>query len=360
MQQAPPSGLPMRYRHRRRAPLVNTTGPMVADRGSAPPAPELMVTARRAISALLPLFAVALLLHSFLNLSRSQTKTREINIRLPISDDELAVARFRVPIPTDPAPAKGLITCMPTVTRGNGSVEYVSNAAKSWWLAHAGNPPPLRVYEMDAGPEGPTAPSWLSSVGSRGPPETGWLRTRRLTAQARSPRRLTHGDSAERVAWRSKEAQDYASVLRHCVAAAALAGDSEVLVVQDDVLFTPAFPKATEWARGVLVDGARTRVNAQGVRRPERVCSASLFDITGKGTEKLTSSNLVARVWRIEEALRVADYVENRFDHAPVDWLTDHWCRKHHGIVAVLRPNPVRHRGQVSSFSGNEREGTLT
>lgn len=261
--------------------------------------------------------------------------------------------RFRVPFARNHAPAKGPVACMPTVARANGSVEYVSNAAKSWWLAHAGDPPPLRVFEMDAGPDGPTAPE-------HGPPDTGWLRTRRLAGAWLVPRQQLPGVSAERIAWRSKQTQDYASVLRSCAAAATDAGAGEVLILEDDVLFRPAFASAGEWARRMLADGARTHIDKEGVRRNVRVCSVSLFDLSGRGMQRLRSRDNVARVWRVGDALSVADYVENHYTHAPVDWLTDDWCRKRRAIAAVLRPNPVRHRGLVSSFRPNARNQTLT
>lgn len=352
MREPPPPGLLTRYR---RPSVLDSTVARAEDLADAKA--SFIVKARRSVSPLVPLLAIGLLIYSSLGLATSPTG-RLTRKTLPASDDEAAVKRFRVPFARNHAPAKGPVACMPTVARANGSVEYISNAAKSWWLAHAGNPPPLRVFEMDPGPVGPIAPAWLSAVGKRGPPETGWLRTQRLAGASRVPRRARPGEFAERVAWRSKEAQDYAAVLRACVVTAVAAGAGEVLIVEDDVLFTRSFARAGDWARRMLSDGGRTRVDGRGVRRKVRVCSASLFELRGKESQRLTST--VARVWRAEDGLSVADYVGNHHTHAPVDVLVNDWCRKRRAFIALLRPNPVRHRGRVSSFSSLERGGTLT
>lgn len=174
----------------------------------------------------------------------------------------------------------------------------------------------------------------------------------------RTPRKQTLGDDPDRVKWRSKEVLDYAQVLRRC---AHMAKGEYVLVVQDDVLFTPRINSVLEWADRVLVEGAR---EVDGKRRMVRICSGSLFDLPSEQTEQdghvLESSNMVARLWRVDAVERVVKYLEQRYDDAPVDWLMDDMCKGRRRLTLVMEPNPVKHRGRVSSFAGNQREGMLT
>eukprot|EP00171_Calliarthron_tuberculosum_P011232 IDg11232t1 len=248
---------------------------------------------------------------------------------------------------------------MPSVTRGNGSVEYVSNAVKSWYIAHRGIPPPLIVFDMDPAP-GNGAAAWRAAVGAV---SSTWLQTVRLDVETVDPTRYTLNDSKERIQWRSKEARDYAAVLRECAARAVARGatpETLVLVVQDDVLFRQHSAHTRAWAKNAMKRGARTRTTRSGRVLPQRVCSASLFDMGGFGEAVLKSSNLVARFWRVKDAAIAASYFETHFDLAPIDWLADDWCRKKHAVVAAMRPSAVRHRGLVSSFSGNQRDKLLT
>lgn len=280
----------------------------------------------------------------------------------PQSDDELAVSDYRISsIDMSELPesrANEPPTCMPTVIRANGSVEYVSNAVKSWFLAFDATPPPLVVYDLSPTP---STFQWRQSVSDAS--ASAWLTTARLPPGTSEKTRFTLNDSAARVAWRSKEAKDYASVLRACANLAQQRGATSedlVLIVQDDVLFHPTIADARQWASKEMKLGARSRRTRRGHIIPQRVCSAALFDISGVGDAPLDQSNLVARYWRIGDIEAAAKYFDRHFADKPVDWLADDFCRKRHAVVVVHRPNPVRHRGRVSSFSENKRDNLLT
>lgn len=351
--------IPMR---KRRLPAPARTGPLTAARGSARPAATRWVTVGRAIFALAPLLLLASALRQLASRA-TILEPAEYALPLPSSDDELAVSAYRIHAGDASSPdalraaAAEPTTCMPSVTRSNGSVEYVSNAVKSWYLAHSRAPPPLIVFDMDAKPGGR---AWRNAVGAI---SGSWLTTLHLEVPFRTPRKRTLTDSVQRVRWRSKEARDYAAVLRECAWRAVEQGaesDALVLIVQDDVLFRPDAARARTWADGAMRLGARSRKSRTGQVLPQRVCSASLFDMGGVGNDVLVSSNLVARYWRVGEAKAAAEYFERHFDDAPIDWLADDWCKKKHAVVAVMRPNPLRHRGRVSSFAENKRDNLLT
>lgn len=156
--------------------------------------------------------------------------------------------------------------------------------------------------------------------------------------------------------WRSKEALDYALVLETCSEKASALRHEVMLVVQDDVVFTPAFGNVLEWAKPAF---AEVETIKRGKRRVIRVCSASLFDFgPGKDKSKLKSSNLVARVWKLAHVTKLVEHIKQRYDQMPVDWLVDKWCGTK--ISVVMHPNAVRHRGKVGSFQGNNRESLLT
>ncbi len=314
--------------------------------------PTHSTTLLRALTALVPLFVLAAMFHFTFSRHPAPQHT-------PEPDDEAGVTAYRIEATGTQFSTQQAPTCMPTVTRSDGEVEYVSNAAKSWYLAHNGVPPPLYVYDMDADTQ-PTR--WRSRVGAS---QTTWLKQLRLDLPSVTPQRYTLNDSVTRVKWRSKEALDYSGVLRDCARIARLSptttDDTVILVVQDDVLFRREITTSREWAANALADSGRSRVNRAGREVPVRTCSASLFDLgDGVGDEPQGISNLVARYWRVGEADAFADYIERHFEDAPVDWLADRWCRRRRATVPVLRPNPVRHRGRVSSFIENKREELLT
>lgn len=291
-------------------------------------------------------------------------------------DLEALLSRSVLP-PDDDIPVHNLsdhmLACMPTVHRRG--VEYVSNAVKSWRVATKSAPALHRLVVFDMrDPRSTRPPFWhpharwqhrvlsapFPSSLRRDPPSPSWLSVLRRDAPLRMPRKLTLGDSAARVAWRAKEAQDYAHVLERC---AALATGEFFLVVQDDVLFTRGISASREWAAVHLREVPPH--SGGGVRR---ACSGSLFDLaqaTSTGTRPLDghalqASNLVARVWRKSDVPRVARYLAENFDEAPVDWLVDRLCKRRRWLTPVMEPNPVRHRGSVSSFAENKRQGTLT
>lgn len=310
------------------------------------------------------------------------------------SDDEEVVKHGVLP-EEDVIPAgfhEQLIACMPTVSRGG--VEYVSNAVKSWRLATNGSTSVRRllVFDMDSdatNAHNASVKDWVQQLFERRVASyaelPSWLQvqTRPANVSVRPPRKDTLGDSPERVRWRSKEAQDYAHVLRQCVAAAP-AGARHVLIVQDDVLFRTSVADVAAWASRMLVQRDYTDEEVARHRqqvdarlpyvarrgRVQRICSGSLFDIvpsnhshpgadTGPG-HMLFASNMVARVWDIAYVAKITRYIDANYDEKPVDWLIDEMCRTSRRITLVMEPNPVRHRGAVSSFTQNKREGLLT
>lgn len=277
---------------------------------------------------------------------------------------------------------------MPTVSRG--AIEYISNAVKSWRLATNGSTSIRRLVIFDMDVDTTTSnnqqqPKWLQRVftsSSKSLQIPSWLEIRRRNDESesfallKSARRLTLGDSESRVAWRSKEAQDYANVLQRCTELSPLS--SHVLIVQDDVLFTNNLKNTIRWAKSTLREHDYTAEELEkhklaGKRegRVLRICGGSLFDISkpkqagGEEEEKgdghkLNSSNMVARVWQMSFVNRVVKYIERNFDEKPVDWLVDDLCHTSRRKTLVMEPNAVRHRGAVSSFPENKRGGLLT
>lgn len=302
------------------------------------------------------------------------------------SDDEATLSSCVLPI-EDETPSdftEMAIACMPTVRRGNGTVEYVSNAVKSWRLATKDSKSIRRlvVFDMDAS-DGKgwesiqnawwssrsrhQRPKWIEAVfgnsweGKKVVLPT-WLEvTRRENNTIVEPRKITLEDSEDRVKWRSKEALDYAEVVQRC---GSMTSGKYVIVVQDDVLFTSRIGEAVEWCEEHMVD--RVVVDeASGRTKIRRICSVSLFDLVGAGRDDsdghpLESSNMVARVWEREKISALHRYIVSNFDEAPVDWLVDRQCKSKRRKTIVMEPNGVRHRGVVSSFDKNKREGTLT
>jgi N-Acetylglucosaminyltransferase-IV (GnT-IV) conserved region len=327
------------------------------------------------------------------------------------SDDEESITNLRLQVHAEKDEGlsgrqrkEELLICMPTVTRRDG-VEYVSNAVKSWWVASRGSSSSsslqrLIVFGMDADPATAAAHQrlWQGRVFSdaeaagRRHWSSSWLiaASRRSSSLQTTPRRRTHGDSEARVRWRSKEVLDYAEVLERC---AELAGGRYVAVVQDDVLFAPAMAHVARVLDDNDTSALRTRTRRQQ-RRPGGAsvetgddgraarrrrhqppwCAASLFDLGGGGGggeggkvrfKRLEVSNMVARVYATEdddgqEVSRFVGYLRAHFDASPVDWLADSYCAGRRRVTYALHPNPVRHRGAVSSFAENRRDGMVT
>ena len=262
--------------------------------------------------------------------------------------------------------AQRAIVCMPTVARRAGKVEYVSNAVKSWRLATWNSTTVRRlvVFDMNVPVGDGKLPTWLNAVFGRGIGRKelpSWLTLlTRESEDLTAPRKLLHGDSEERVKWRSKEALDYAEVLRRC---AGLAQVAYVIIVQDDVLFTERVNEVVSWCDANMVDEIVTDEET-GRRRMRRVCSVSLFDLpgtkTGVDAHSLDASNMVARVWKMDRVSAMVKYFVANFDEAPVDWLAGRICKSQRRKTLVMEPNPIRHRGKVSSFEQNDRDGLLT
>lgn len=233
-------------------------------------------------------------------------------------------------------------------------MEYISNAVKSFRLAtnNSSDIGTLVIYDMN---EKPGYSDWLSKIFLHPVTKSmlpNWLKIVTRTTPIRAPRKDTLGDGHDRVVWRSKEADDYAFVLRHCMQSSEA---PYISIMQDDVIFTPSFARLAQWAELHIHDHILSG-------RMRRICSGSLFDLSSNFTDghELQSSNMVARIYRRESVEAWARYFEANYDEAPVDWLADRRCRSRRGVTVVMQPNGVRHRGGVSSFEGNEREGTLT
>lgn len=344
-----------------------------ADKPKKPRAPssETRVPRCQILKAsLLLLFAIAIALV----LARWRKHANHANVGETIlwldgtaPDDELAITAG-VLSREDAVPPRydeQVMACMPTVRRIG--VEYVSNAVKSWRLATNGSIAlrHLAVFDMDESASSSHRPHWLHRVfvnetGADADGLPSWLSVHAREGAVRAPLRHTLGDSDARVAWRAKEAQDYAQVLRRC---GALASGAYLLVVQDDVLFTAGMADVAGWAERTLV--VRESTDMRGRRQTQRVCGGALFDLASGNVTKedghlLQSSNMVARLWRLDFLHRLAQFVDANFDDAPVDWLTDRLCKNSRRATRVMQPNPVRHRGAVSSFADNHRKDTLT
>ena len=289
------------------------------------------------------------------------------------SDDEERITLGRLSFDEDSKPSpfqEKVLACMPTV--GRVGAEYVSNAVKSWRLATNGSHEMRRLIVFDVEANNLSTGQWTQKIFQMNnamhqgsvPPLPSWLEIHQREGHVRQPRKQTLGDSLSRVNWRSKEAQDYAQVLRRCANMMSVSGEF-VLIVQDDVLFTAGVQALVRWARETLRE--REFVDERtGRRRVQRICSGSLFDIVTDDGQQIRdghiqqSSNMVARVWHPSFVQRVIRYIERNYDEKPVDWLVDDMCRTGRRVTLVMHPNVVRHRGAVSSFSENKREGLLT
>jgi N-Acetylglucosaminyltransferase-IV (GnT-IV) conserved region len=311
---------------------------------------------------------------------RSHTLVPVQSEDIVIDEDEARIAALRIADSdniTSITDGEAMLVCMPTVVRRDG-IEYVSNAVKSWREKTKDGLAPglgrLIVFDMNDDHDTGTAhqAAWLartfnSDASQAAAMTDGWLvlmSGRTDSSFKRFPRKLTHGDSAERVRWRSKEVLDYAFVLQRC---AAMATGQYIAVVQDDVLFTGVIAGVVGWLNEHMAAAPSTSTGAW--------CSASLFDIGNRGraarhgsgstrVHELDTSNMVARVFAADrggkDIGRLARYLRRRFDDSPVDWLADEHCRAQGRKTYVMRPNPIRHRGAVSSFALNQRVGLLT
>lgn len=297
---------------------------------------------------------------------KQQRQSAYLSSRTIISDDEDVISAWRLQLEDSIPPSfnEQVLACMPTITRKGA--EYVSNAVKSWRIATNGSTVMRRlvVFDMDVHssgePQGNQRPTWLDRVFDKKDDIPTWLMLANRESTPQQARKHTLGDSEARVAWRSKEAQDYAEVLRRC---ADMTTGRYVLILQDDVLFTSAFHNAVQWADTTLRQ--REYKDEQGRTRIQRICSGSLFDmapedIKQKDGHVLESSNMVARIWPLDIVPRIFNYIATNFDEKPVDWLVDEMCRRSRRVTLVMEPNVVRHRGAISSFSGNKRESMLT
>ncbi|PXF45493.1 hypothetical protein BWQ96_04791 [Gracilariopsis chorda] len=311
---------------------------------------------------ILPLLPPLTLVLLFLLRSRSDSSVGNVLTSSSPCDDESTISSAVLPTESYTPPkfsARG-VACMPTVTRmrEGRQVEYVSNAVKSWRLATNASLDlrQLTVFDMD---KHPTAePSWLQKVFQPGFKELPtWLRLEVRDGKITPPRKFTLGDDEQRVHWRSKEALDYAEVLQRCAEGTDV---DYIIIVQDDVLFRSEMQHVLHWCDEHLEDAFVT--NANGRLKAVRKCSASLFDLTNEKEDghELRSSNMVARVWKRETVESMVRYFRANFDEAPVDWLADRRCKNQRRRTVVMEPNPVRHRGSVSSFAANAREGTIT
>ncbi|CAN8065780.1 unnamed protein product [Agarophyton chilense] len=329
----------------------------------ASPSHKSFPISSRAICILSILLTASLFsIHQIIRYNRSDPITIKLLAPNATSDDEESLSFSRIQADDYVHPnfrARGA-ACMPSVTRIKGGipVEYVSNAVKSWRLAtnQSLDVRQLTVFDMDLQPA--ARPSWLDNVFDTALTDLpSWLK---LSKRERPPiphRKVTLGDDERRVEWRSKEALDYADVLLRCMEE----NDVEyIIVVQDDVLFREQMKNVIQWCDKHLKESFVT--NAQGRPKQIRMCSASLFDLSGGEADahELRSSNMVARVWRRDFVQSMARYLTTNFDEAPVDWLADRRCRTQKRKTIVMEPNPVRHRGRISSFPSNLREKTIT
>lgn len=295
----------------------------------------------------------------------------------PDDEDQITLGRLSLEDSVPSTYKEGMLACMPTVSREG--VEYISNAVKSWRIATNGSHTIRRliIFEMDNSKSNKNSsssfPDWLGrvffdNVGIKRLPS--WLEIHQRQGEAREARKQTLGDSKSRVNWRSKEAQDYAQVLKRCTEMVATSA-KYVLIVQDDVLFTSGIQNAVHWADEVLKEKEYFD-ERRGKNTMQRICSGSLFDITPHQGDDLHNSplskdghvqhksNMVAKIWQLSFAARVVQYIERNYDEKPVDWLVDDMCRHGRRATLVMEPNTVRHRGAVSSFPANQRHGLLT
>lgn len=68
---------------------------------------------------------------------------------------------------------------------------------------------------------------------------------------------------------------------------------------------------------------------------------------------------MVAKVFRRDVAHDFVTYATEMFDHSPIDWLVRYFCEDRRQKILVRCPNPVHHKGEVSSFKHNKRRTDL-
>lgn len=273
-------------------------------------------------------------------------------------------------------PSERVLACMPTVARPRG-VDYLTPSVASFLAATTpsagggGEVARLLVFNMDADPAAHTAAVALaSSTGAAGAAAAAGTDGRRVAVlgrpvgrPVRRPRRRTHGDPIDRIRWRSKEADDYATVAEECAAVATAAGATAILLLQDDVVVSPAVGGIVAWA-------------AARFPSPAAYCSVSLVDIDDRAPGEpppvdgkvLGPAQLVARLWPLDRVDSLVAYIRGRHDESPVDWLVRDWCAGGRrgdgwwggGDTYVPIPCPVRHVGRVSTFEGNGERDNLT
>mmetsp|Transcript_14349 Transcript_14349/g.36663 ORF Transcript_14349/g.36663 Transcript_14349/m.36663 type:complete len:378 (+) Transcript_14349:3-1136(+) len=251
----------------------------------------------------------------------------------------------------DPASSMVATACMPSVARPGGA-SYVAATVRSFLEKTAASESitKLVVFNMD---EDPARHAELNDLARElaGHPRVEFRMNR--TTEVVAPRKQTHGDSLERVRWRSKEAMDYSDVLERCLEES----DTDfVIMLQDDLDFDEDFATSLEWLDVNLL---------QNKQFSGTWCTVSLFDPEfvheKKGRRpylrKLKNSNMQARVFSRLGGAAFASFIKSYFDESPVDWLCDHFCKAVKRITWVKVPLVVQHVGSVSSFEGNRQRG---
>lgn len=129
-----------------------------------------------------------------------------------------SLPHFGPPASADAPFNERIVACMPTVMRPGG-VEYVTTALRSFREATRNhrNLRRLFLFVMDTDPASNRMAAQLERASMT--TEGEWLQVLpRQNAVNRKPERMNHGDSFERVQWRSKEALDYVQALQRSVA----------------------------------------------------------------------------------------------------------------------------------------------
>eukprot|EP00762_Andalucia_godoyi_P004420 ANDGO_08142.mRNA.1 hypothetical protein Gasu_37920 len=159
------------------------------------------------------------------------------------------------------------------------------------------------------------------------------------------PVKKTLGDSDERIAWRSKEAQDYAFALQTCE----LFGSDEhqfVTIVQDDVHFSRKGMHSLE-----------TSLQEHAEKNGEKWLAVSLWDqhqSISFGPTRMDGA--VAKTYNAVYAPLLYEYIYARYDESPVDWQISNFAKEHDASITVRTPNPVEHMGKASSLKGQMRD----
>jgi hypothetical protein len=255
--------------------------------------------------------------------------------------------------------------CVVTAPRSR-DVEYLSATIKSWTRATAGSDRIFYVVVGEAHFGIDATLAYLADLCHHSPsllPNVVVVRRGPRARPVLPPTRSTMGDPMDRMRWRSKEVQDYVFALETCVAAshpsAAVLG-----LVQDDVAFSAhAMARLDGWLEASLLSGEQDEQGRNERKENGREWLAvTLWDCNAASDlAPKAHDGGVAKVWNQQHVPGVVQYLLDKYEEQPVDFLVSNYAAGDNALSRALpifnhAPNPVEHCGASSSFNGNVRK----